>query len=53
MFATSSQRLNWIFPSEYEISKLKDEVNDEYIKRFSSDELNVSIPAVHSFKLPF
>lgn len=33
MFASSSQRLNWMFSDESEIHKLKKEVNEAYVER--------------------
>jgi len=37
MFPTSSQRKYWIFSDSSEISRLKEENNDAYIRRISPD----------------
>ena len=42
MFATSTQRHNWVFSDEAEINKLKQEVNAAFIEKHG-DEIPVSM----------
>ena len=49
MFATSSQRLNWMFADEGEIKRLKQEVNDVFISNQKNGQTILVSDSVQMF----
>ena len=49
MFATSSQRLNWMFADEDEIKRLKQEVNDAFISNQKNGQNTLVSDSVQMF----
>ena len=49
MFATSSQRLNWMFADEDEIKRLKQEVNNAFISNQKNGQTTLVSDSVQMF----
>ena len=49
MFATSSQRLNWMFADEDEIKRLKQEVNNAFISNQKNGQTTSVSDSVQMF----
>ena len=50
MFATSSQRLNWMFADEDEIKRLKQEVNNAFISNQKNGQTTLVSDSVKMFQ---